>query len=87
MRDAVREMGEVQARIGVNTGDVLTRDPTQGESLVVGGDIILNVAGIEVTGANMAKIRDALNQLRSGEPFNVTVLRAGQLLELNGRVP
>ena len=42
MRDAVREMGEIQARIGVNTGDVLARDPTQGESLVVGDAV--NVA-------------------------------------------
>ena len=30
MREAVRAMGEVQARIGVNTGDVLARDPTRG---------------------------------------------------------
>jgi class 3 adenylate cyclase len=42
MRDAVREMGEIQARIGINTGDVLARDPTQGESLVVGDAV--NVA-------------------------------------------
>jgi len=42
MREAVREMGEVQARIGVNTGDVLARDPTEGESLVVGDAV--NVA-------------------------------------------
>src|SRR5207342_79927 len=34
--------GEIQARIGVNTGDVLARDPTQGESLVVGDAV--NVA-------------------------------------------
>ncbi|MDX6522228.1 MAG: hypothetical protein QOF08_2833 [Gaiellales bacterium] len=42
MRDAVLAMGEVQARIGVNTGDVLARDPTQSESLVVGDAV--NVA-------------------------------------------
>jgi class 3 adenylate cyclase len=42
MRDAVRDMGEIQARIGINTGDVLSRDPTQGESLVVGDAV--NVA-------------------------------------------
>ena len=42
MREAVQEMGEVQARIGVNTGDVLARDPTEGESLVVGDAV--NVA-------------------------------------------
>ncbi len=31
MREAVRELGEVAARIGVNTGDVLARDATPGE--------------------------------------------------------
>ena len=42
MRDAVRALGEIQARIGVNTGDVLARDATPGESLVVGDAV--NVA-------------------------------------------
>jgi class 3 adenylate cyclase/tetratricopeptide (TPR) repeat protein len=42
MRDAVRQLGEIQARIGVNTGDVLARDATPGESLVVGDAV--NVA-------------------------------------------
>jgi class 3 adenylate cyclase/tetratricopeptide (TPR) repeat protein len=42
MQAAVATMGEVQARIGVNTGDVLARDATPGESLVVGDAV--NVA-------------------------------------------
>jgi class 3 adenylate cyclase/tetratricopeptide (TPR) repeat protein len=42
MRNAVGELGEIQARIGVNTGDVLARDATPGESLVVGDAV--NVA-------------------------------------------
>ena len=42
MRDAVLAAGEIEARIGVNTGDVLTRDATLGESLVVGDAV--NVA-------------------------------------------
>jgi class 3 adenylate cyclase/tetratricopeptide (TPR) repeat protein len=42
MRDAVRALGEVEARIGVNTGDVLARDATPGESLMVGDAV--NVA-------------------------------------------
>ncbi|HET8833814.1 MAG TPA: adenylate/guanylate cyclase domain-containing protein, partial [Gemmatimonadales bacterium] len=42
MRDAVAAMGEIQARIGVNTGDVLATGATQGESLVVGDAV--NVA-------------------------------------------
>ncbi len=46
MRDAVRELGEIQARIGVNSGDVLARDATPGESLVV-GDAVNVAARIE----------------------------------------
>ena len=42
MRDAVLAMGEIEARIGVNTGDVLARDATLAESLVVGDAV--NVA-------------------------------------------
>ena len=42
MRDAVAAMGEIEARIGVNTGDVLATGATQGESLVVGDAV--NVA-------------------------------------------
>jgi class 3 adenylate cyclase len=42
MQAAVRTMGDIQARIGVNTGDVLARDATPGESLVVGDAV--NVA-------------------------------------------
>jgi class 3 adenylate cyclase/tetratricopeptide (TPR) repeat protein len=42
MQAAVVAMGDIQARIGVNTGDVLAREATPGESLVVGDAV--NVA-------------------------------------------
>jgi class 3 adenylate cyclase/tetratricopeptide (TPR) repeat protein len=42
MQVAMAAMGDIQARIGVNTGDVLARDATAGESLVVGDAV--NVA-------------------------------------------
>ena len=59
-----------------------------GEPLVVGGDVILSVQGVDVNQArDLARIRDVLNAVRSGEPFTVTVLRAGQVLELAGRAP
>ena len=58
-----------------------------GEALVVGGDIILSVEGIEVTKGSLIKVRETLNQLRSGDVFKATVLRAGRVLELTGRVP
>jgi hypothetical protein len=72
---------EARLRAGTTTAIIA------GESLVVGGDIILSAVGIEVSGANMAKIRDAMNRLQSGEPLKATVLRAGLVLELNGRAP
>jgi S1-C subfamily serine protease len=53
----------------------------------LGGDIILTVEGIKAEAANLAKIRDALSAKTSGSPFKVTVLRAGKVVELTGRVP
>ncbi len=53
----------------------------------LGGDIILSVEGIKADPANLGKVREALNAKASGSPFKVTVLRAGKVLELTGRVP
>jgi S1-C subfamily serine protease len=57
-----------------------------GEPLVVGGDIILSVEGIEVTRTSLPRIRETMNQLRPGDAFKVTVLRSGQILELSSLV-
>ena len=53
----------------------------------LGGDIILTVEGIKAEAANLAKVRDQLSAKASGSPFKVTILRAGKVLELTGRVP
>jgi S1-C subfamily serine protease len=59
-----------------------------GESLVLGGDILLSVEGVPVTSAaSAARIRERLNALKPGDPYKVTALRAGRVLELTGRVP
>jgi S1-C subfamily serine protease len=59
-----------------------------GESIVVGGDIILSVQGIPVGGIRTyEQIRQALSALPSGATMRVTVLRAGQTLELTGTLP
>jgi class 3 adenylate cyclase len=50
MRDAVAAMGEIEARIGVNTGDVLATGSTQGDSLVV-GDAVNIAARLEQAAA------------------------------------
>ena len=39
------------------------------------------------TAAVAEKIRDHLNRLTSGAPAKVKVMRAGQVLQLNGKVP
>jgi len=58
-----------------------------GGELPLGGDIILTVDGVKMDAANLPKIRDMLSAKTSGSPFKATVLRAGKVLELTGRVP
>ena len=59
-----------------------------GEQIVLGGDIILQVEGIPVHDlASYEKMRLALAQLPAGAGLKVTVLRAGQVIDLTGRKP
>jgi serine protease Do len=57
-----------------------------GDQVPLGGDIILSVDGVPTSAANLLKIREALARAPSGESFTVTILRAGRVLELKGRV-
>ena len=57
-----------------------------GQEVPLGGDILLAVQGIPASAANLARIRDALNQLAPDAPFTVRILRAGEVLELTGRM-
>jgi S1-C subfamily serine protease len=61
--------------------------PIAGQDVPLGGDIILAVDGIQASAPNLARIREVMNQRPSGTPFKVTVLRAGQVLELTGKAP
>lgn len=58
-----------------------------GQEFALGGDIILKVQGFVMKPANLARIREALSQLRSGDSFKVTILRAGRILELTRKAP
>ena len=58
-----------------------------GQEVPLGGDIILSVDGIGVDTANISKIRDHTSRVQAGSPFKVTILRAGQVLELTGKAP
>ena len=58
-----------------------------GQEVPLGGDIILSVEGLSFSGANQPKIREALSRVPSGTPIKVTILRAGQVLDLTGKAP
>ncbi len=72
-------------QIGLRGGTMLVN--IAGQEVPLGGDIILTVEGMAASAPNLGKIRDALNRIPPGSPFKVEILRAGQVLELSGRVP
>lgn len=59
-----------------------------GKTLMVGGDIILKVAGIQIEDqSSYDKIQAVISRGRSGDVVKVTVLRDGRQVELAARVP
>ncbi len=59
-----------------------------GQEIVVRGDILLEVAGIPVKHVNdMVLIREKLGAMQPGQPIKISVLRAGKVVELTGKVP
>ena len=58
-----------------------------GQDVPLGGDIILAIQRVPMRASNMDAIRDALSRLPPGQSFTVSVLRAGRVLELVGRIP
>lgn len=75
------------AQLGLRPGTLTA--VIEGEPLIVGGDIILEVQGIPIVeeGASRTVIRERLTSLRSGEKITVTVLRNGQKEELSTTLP
>jgi len=75
--------GSLGEAVGLRGGSkVATID---GDKIVVGGDVILSVQGIAVSNfASYEQIRRALISLPAGASVMVTVLRAGQVLDLQG---
>ena len=71
--------------MGIRGGTEIAR--IAGEDVPLGGDIILSVEGVQMSAANAQKIRAAIGGLASGAPFKVTILRAGQVMDLTGKAP
>jgi S1-C subfamily serine protease len=59
------------------------------QDLVLGGDIILSVDGISVgeKGDVMAQIEQSLGRAKAGDVIRMTVLRAGKVVPLQGKLP
>jgi serine protease Do len=78
--------GSAGDALGLRGGAVLAT--IMGESLVVGGDIILTVRGIPVGEASdHRRVRDILQGVPPGGEFTMTVLRLGRVIALKGRHP
>ena len=58
-----------------------------GEDVPLGGDVILSVDGTQMNNANISKIRDQIARQATGTPYKVTILRAGQVIDLTGKTP
>jgi S1-C subfamily serine protease len=58
-----------------------------GLDVPLGGDSIMSVEGIPMAPKNLAKIRDTIAGLSPGASYKVSILRAGQVLELIGKAP
>ena len=68
-------MGVRPGRIPAKLGD---------EEMLLGGDIVLFVGDLQVTGeeAQIERIDDYLSNLRAGQSVSVRVLREGQVIDL-----
>jgi S1-C subfamily serine protease len=72
------------AEIGLQGGTVGAT--IEGESLVLGGDIILEVQGIPFGIENYQKIQELMSRLAPNETIGVKILRGGEQLELSAKL-
>ena len=71
------------SNLGLKAGNI--RAQLEGESLILGGDIILAVAGIRVSDPDApARIRQYVSTLTPGARLELTVLRKGKTIDLSG---
>ena len=74
--------GSPAAALGIRAGKWPVKIGS--EDLLVGGDIVLDVAGIAITpnGASIEQIQSYLSRLRVGDSMKVNVLRGGKVVHL-----
>ncbi len=72
-------------RLGLQGGSIPVE--IAGESLIIGGDIIVEVQGISTSEKNaLERMRNRVQSLEVGDRLNVKVLRGGRIVELSAHV-
>jgi len=75
--------GSPASRMGLQPGSV--RAEIEGEPIILGGDVILEVQGIRISDPDGTdRIRTLMSTLSPGEKIAVTVFRGGRRIELSG---
>lgn len=69
------------ARLGLRPGGVKSQIGLN--EMLLGGDVILEVVGVQVTKDCYREIQNRLIEMKPGDPISVKVLRAGQILQLS----
>ena len=78
--------GSPADRLGLRGGSI--KASIGDEDLIVGGDIILGILGISLSGPNsLTIIRQKITSLNPGDPVTVTVLRGGAPVTLTTTAP
>ncbi|MFY9551988.1 MAG: trypsin-like peptidase domain-containing protein [Thermoanaerobaculia bacterium] len=78
--------GSPGSELGLHPGSF--RVTIQGEAVVLGGDVVLEVLGIPIVDeAALEKVPVALARLGPGDRITVKVLREGKVMELSSRIP
>jgi S1-C subfamily serine protease len=68
------------ARLGLRPGGIKSQIGLN--EMLLGGDVILEVVGIQVSEGCYQKIASRLSQMKPGDTITVKVLRAGRILQL-----
>ncbi len=55
------------------------------EQILIGGDILLGINGVEVREENQDPIRRSMARLAPGENLTMRILRGGKIVELSAR--
>ena len=71
----------IAARLGLQPGMMSAQISSQ--QLLLGGDIILEFGGVQISEDCLPKIRDRISRINPGDVITVKVLRAGRILQLN----